>query len=356
MENDNRKLYPLRFMRDKEEFSWGQASYHIADLGFKDSMVENGWFGGNSLSELVATYLERAVGDDNFEYYGLQFPVMLKLMDVKDWQPLQVNPDDVSAEERYDAYGKKVLWYVEEADARAKMFLGFNREVSAEEFYLRCNAGTVEEILNEIHPKKGEYFLIEPGTVFAAGPGLMIVEVSECSELTFNLHYWGRELSDSEQVHLEEAFDLIDFNEYSPSSAPADLQNGLDSSAPGSEILAACPEFIVTRILLKDALRIRSDQPGSFALYYCLSGEMSVQVQAEDGRAEAGRYEIKAGQSILLPSEVNDFMIVPLADHTVLLETMVEKRMLQDSYTSENVEPNAIGADASAHQHVKDYS
>ena len=82
METDNRKLYPLRFVDEGADVPWGHVSYQVADLGFKDSMVDNGWFGGNTLSELMGTYLERVVGDDVFEFYGLQFPVMVKVMDV----------------------------------------------------------------------------------------------------------------------------------------------------------------------------------------------------------------------------------------------------------------------------------
>ncbi len=65
-------------------------------------MVDNGWFGGNTLSELMGTYLERVVGDDVFEFYGLQFPVMVKVMDVTGWQPLQMNASDEIAAERYE--------------------------------------------------------------------------------------------------------------------------------------------------------------------------------------------------------------------------------------------------------------
>ena len=70
MEDNNRKLYPLRFVDEGADVPWGHVSYQIADLGFKDSMIDNGWFGGNTLSELMGTYLERVVGDDVFEFYG----------------------------------------------------------------------------------------------------------------------------------------------------------------------------------------------------------------------------------------------------------------------------------------------
>ena len=96
---------------------------------------------------------------------------------------------------------------------------------------------------------------IRPGTVFAAGPGLTIVEIGECSELTLGIHNWGIELPDGDDLLLEEAFDLIDFKRFSP--APPSGDDG----------------FKVTRMELVNPLHIFSEQPGDFAIYHCVSGE-----------------------------------------------------------------------------------
>ena len=321
----------MRFVDEGADVPWGHVSYQIADLGFKDSMIDNGWFGGNTLSELMGTYLERVVGDDVFEFYGLQFPVMVKVMDVTGWQPLQMNAADDVAAERYDSFGKTALWYVQDAAPDAELLLGFNRGIDPAEFYARCQDGSVKEVLNVVRPHKGEAYLIKPGTVFAAGPGLKIVEIAESSELTFNLHNWGMELLDSEELLLEEAFDLIDFKKYVPEPVAGDK-------------LAVCPEFVVTKLDLKDGLHIFSEQPGSFAVYYCVTGEVAVQIPAENDKGAKGveSYSLKAGHSILVPSELNDFFLIPAARGTVLLETLVEKRLVKDSYTNQEVEPGSF--------------
>ncbi len=326
-DKDNRKLYPLRFIDEGEDTTWGHVSYHVADRGVKDSMVSEGWFGGNTLSELMGTYMERVTGDDVFEFYGLQFPVTLKVMDVVSRQPLQVAVSDEVAAERYDSFGRTALWYIEEAAEGASIFIGLKKSVTASEFYSRCLDGTLEEVLNEVHPKKGDHFVIRPGTVYSAGPGLRIAEISECSELVLDIHDWTGGNPDM----LSEAFDLIDFNEYSPVPAPGVLSEA-------AERLALFPEFTVTRLTLKNPLHIFSDQPGSFALYYCLTGEAVIQVKNDSG---ADVYKVKAGHSILVPSELNDYLIAPAMPGTVVLETLVERRMVRDSYTGEDVSPRA---------------
>lgn len=345
MEDDNRKLYPLRFVDEGAEVPWGHVSYQIADLGFKDSMIDNGWFGGNTLSELMSTYLERVVGDDVFEFYGLQFPVMVKVMNVTGWQPLQMNITDDIAAERYDSFGKTALWYIEEAAPGAELLLGFSRDVDPAEFYTMCQDGTAKDALNVVRPRKGEAYLIKPGTVFSAGPGLKIVEIAESSELVFNLHNWGKELPDSEELLLEEAFDLIEFKKYVPEPVTG-------------EKLASCPEFVVTKLDLKEGLHIFSEQPGSFAVYYCVSGEACIQIPTEDdkGANSVENYPLKAGHSILVPSEQNDFFLIPTARGTVLLEALVEKRLVKDSYTNQEVEPNSFVEAETPDPHVREWN
>ena len=315
MEEINKKLYPIKFLEDTSEMPWGIVTYQIADLGFIDSMVSEGWFGGNTLSELMGTYMERVVGDDAFEYYGLQFPLLVKIMKTADVQPLRINVGDEAAEERYDSFGKKSFWYIIEASDDSFMYLGLKRDVEPGDFYKRSLDGTLDAVLNKVHPKAGDCFIIEPGTVFAAGPGLTILEIGECSELALDI-----------DTELEEAFDLIDFNRYSPPSEES------DSKGP----LAECEEFKITRFDMKDPLHIFSDQPGSFAIYFCLSGEALVQTPNESSGFDAT--DLKAGHSVLVPSEVNDYMLFPAREGTIILEALVERRIAKDAYTGDNPE------------------
>jgi len=342
IEDENKRLYPLRFIDEGEDTAWGHVSYHVADLGFKDSMVSEGWFAGNTISELMGTYMERVTGDDAFEFYGLQFPVMLKVMDVTGRQPLQMTVSDNDAAERYDSFGKTALWYVEEASEDAVVYLGFNRDMDASEFYARCQTNTVEEVLNVIHPHKGDAFLIKPGTLFAAGNGLKIVEIAESSELVFNVHSWGASATEDEQLMLEEAFDMIDFR--------------MNDQQPLRDIrIADEPEFRVTRMDLDAALKVSSEQPGSFALYHCVKGEASVQVSAEGGSGSMVDYPLTAGHTILVPSELTEFYLVPMKAGTVLLETLVEKRSQLDEYTGEEAQRESL-TELSEDPHVRNWN
>ncbi len=193
-------LYPLQFMPVDTERPWGKEKWLLADLGFIDSEVLSGWLSGNTISELMQTYLEKMVGDDTFEYYGLQFPVSVKLIDFEGATPVFVHPDDTVAEERYDALGRTALWKVLSAEPGACIRLGFRQKVTAGELYAAAQEGRLETLLNEIPVKAGDTFVLEPGVPYAFSGKARILEVSEASSLIFDL---------TDPEDLVEAFDFI---------------------------------------------------------------------------------------------------------------------------------------------------
>lgn len=302
MENENRKLTPLKFLPEKMDMPWGTMEYKLADLGFADSMASEGWLGGNTLSDIVQTYLERVVGETAFEWYGTQFPVLVKRLTVKGRTSLHVNPDDETAEQRYDAFGKTALWYVESAGPDARLYLGFKRPVTASEFYNACLDGSVGTLLHSIHPQAGEHYLIRPGLVHAA-KDVTLLEIAECSELWFRLHDWSGTVR---ELHLEEAIDLIDFRPWR-------------DTLPQDGAFPATPEFTVNEVPLTEPLRHQAGLEDSFHLYICISGAAVLE-------SAGTNYSLRKGELILVPAEVEDYLLLPNAPGTILLEVRMDPR------------------------------
>ncbi len=319
---EEKRLTPMRFQPEQVERKWGMVEYRIADLGYIDSVALDGWLGGNSISDIMQTYLERFTGEVPFENYGTQFPVMVKWLDIKGRTSLHVNPDDEAAEQRYDAFGKTALWYVAATGPEAKLYLGFKRDVTATEFYEKCLDGTVEELLNVIKPKVGEHYLVTPGMVHAA-QDVRLLEVAESSELWFRLHAWGDTES---ELHLEEAFDLIDFKAY---RMPRPSKGNPEAVM---EKLAVTPQFTVNEIRLRDTVRV-TDQGGSFRLYACVKGAGAVEVDGMD------RLRFKEGDAVLVPAELKDFVLAPTDRDTLVLEALLEPRHEPDAYIDPSAEP-----------------
>ena len=378
-----KKLYPFRFIPVASRRPWGGhdlmkklgkefvecdeegnevpvsadeligESWEIADMGIEDSVVSEGWLAGNTLSEVMETYLEKVVGENVYNYYGRQFPLLIKFLDIHGKLSVQVHPDDEIAAERYDSLGKAEIWYVMDAEPGAKVYMGFNREVSAQEFYDRCHNGTVEEVLNVIYPKKGDSIYVAPGTVHAAEGGLLIAEIQESSDLTFRLYDWGREFdpATARQTHLEEAIDLINYSKFDESlyrkgplweekcSCGHDHHHDHHHDEV-AEKLVETPQFNVTKINLTDPLHIYTEQFASFIIYMCVEGEASIQVPVENETGEKGmeNYVIKAGETILVPAQMQDFYLVPRDRSTVLLEAVTRPEDELDEYIDPSTE------------------
>ena len=330
-------------------------SWELADMGIEDSVVENGWLAGNTISELMETYLERIVGENVYNYYGRQFPLLIKFLDINEKLSVQVHPDDQVGAERYDSLGKTEIWYVMDAKPGAKVYAGFNRQVSAQEFYDRCHNGTVEEIMNVIYPKAGDAIFVTPGTVHAADGGILIAEIQESSDMTFRLYDWGREFNPAtaRKLHLEEAIDLIDYDAFDQglyrkgplwgeeaSAHPCHKGecncdgHGHDEEGKVVETLVECPQFNVSKLKLSDPLHIYTEKFESFIIYICIEGSASIQVPSVNSKGEEcmESYEFTKGETILVPAEMPDFYLVPRDRSTVLLEAVTRPEEVMDEY------------------------
>ena len=363
---EEKKLYPLKFHPIAETFAWGgeriagryaksfvvsddqghesklevgakvAQCHEIADLGYRDSLIRDGWLAGNSISEVMDMYVDRVVGDHVFESYGRQFPVGIRFIDATSRTPLMVHPDDTIAAERYDFLGKSKLWYVIEASKDARIYTGFRRDVTAAELYSACQDGTVRELLHSTAVRGGEHFLITPGTVHAA-EGVLMLEVAESSPLDFCLYNWGTDTSEDEfdeTLGLVEALDFINYTAH-PGMQPAQ-SDGIVSR------LCQEREFTVSSIKLSSGLQINSESFDSFLIYTCVAGRASLKVTQEDC---AGEYTLRAGETVLVPAEVQEFVLAPLAARTQLIEVMVERHEEPDEYINPNAAAETGDAD-----------
>lgn len=320
-------------------------SWEMSDMGFVDSVVANGWLAGNTFEEIMETYFERIVGEDVYQYYGRQFPVLVKFLDIRGRTSLQVHPDDEVAAQRYDALGKCKMWYIMDAAPDAKIYMGFRRSVPAQELYDRCKDGTIEEVLNVVRPRKGDSVLIRPGTVHAAEGGLLVAEVGESSDLSFRLSDWGREKNPdtARPLHLEEAFDIIDMGAYDGSGYchEGSTEDGVTSR------LVSVPQFTVSRFNVKAPLKVSTEHSGSYLIYICTEGEADIQVPASagDGKESMQSVRLRKGETVLVPADMQEFYIVPVDRDTTLLEAMTETAEEVDPYINPDTEPYLEGED-----------
>lgn len=315
---EERKLYPMRFCGLQDDYEWGSERFLLADLGYRDTLVHDGWLAANRMDEVMETYMDRVVGDNVYEFYGRQFPVCVRQICVKGRMPLRVSPDDVIAQERFDLLGKEKLWYVQRCGKNARVMLGFKEDCGAAAVYDGCMDGGIGKMLNIVVPHAGQWFHIPPGTVHAAEGEIEIIEVSESSPVDICMCGWGSEVSTEEfddSLTMIDALDFIDYKAYvadKPSATLIDI-----------------PQFKVEKLDLRAILHSHSDEADSFVLYVGLAGSAAIQL---DVLGQTATFPFGPAEAMLVPAECNDFRLAPCADGTSVLEIEIPHIVEKDSY------------------------
>ena len=296
-------LYPLKFNPILKERVWGGSgiinnlgkesitenpvgeSWEISGVEDDVSLVSNGFLEGNDINDLVEIYLGDLVGDSIYERYGDEFPLLVKILDIQDNLSLQIHPDDETAMERHNSYGKTECWYILDAAPSAKIFLGLKRELTPKELFEKCKDDSIVDALNVIKPVKGDIIYIKPGTLHAATGGILVAEIQQVSDVTYRVYDWGREKNPktAREMHLDLAIDCINYTKLDPSSVV--LKGGSADN----------PYFKIKRVDIESSYRAESHLFGSFIIYFCVEG---------DGVITGGgmKQSIKKGEVILVPA------------------------------------------------------
>lgn len=135
------------------------------------------------------------------------YPLLVKIIQADDTLSVQVHPDDETAVELEGKgnRGKTECWYVLDSKPGAKLVYGFNKDYSIEEISSAIKENHLEELLNQIEVKKGDFIYIPSGTVHAIGGGLRLMEVQQNCDITYRLYDWGR----PRELHVEKSLKSI---------------------------------------------------------------------------------------------------------------------------------------------------
>jgi hypothetical protein len=130
---------------------------------------------GRKLTELIAEHREKLVGS----YADKPFPLLLKLIDVREKLSVQVHPNDAyAAEHENGKLGKTEAWLVLDTPAGGgDLVYGVKQGTTRDDLKAACDEGTVEKLLNKVKVKRGDVCFIPAGCVHAVGAGVMLYEI-----------------------------------------------------------------------------------------------------------------------------------------------------------------------------------
>ncbi|MGK0236513.1 type I phosphomannose isomerase catalytic subunit [Candidatus Marifrigoribacter sp. Uisw_064] len=300
-------VYPIKFNPIFKEKIWGGnklsnvlgkeinknnvgESWEISGVDGNISIVSNGFYKGESIKDLIIQHEARFVGAHNFEYYGYNFPLLIKFLDAKTDLSVQVHPDNDMAKKYHNSFGKTEMWYIMDSDENANIVLGLKDENTNFEILNNITSQNVYTIFNTEKVKKGDSFFIPAGKIHAIGAGVLAAEIQQTSDITYRVYDWDRIDTSGEKRDLhtklaEQATKRFDSN--GKSQIKTQSNNRVN--------LVNC-DYFTTNILEINEEQIKDYRNlDSFVVFMCVEGSVDI---------TAGNYSenLKMGETILLPA------------------------------------------------------
>jgi mannose-6-phosphate isomerase len=241
-------------------------------------VVDAGEFEGVSLAEMTRRFPEAFAGGDSAE-----FPLLVKTLFPREKLSVQVHPNDAQAGALGLGRGKTECWYVLSAEPGAELALGFREEISAEEIRAAIANGTLEEKLNYLPVKTGDMVFVDAGTVHSIGPGMVILETQEYSDITYRLYDFGR----PRELHVDAGLAVTRTSSSAGLVAPVAMD--------GFTRLVASDYFVVDRFATRNA-GVALSASGKMQMLFALGEGVSVE-------GETGAVSLDPWRVLVLPAE-----------------------------------------------------
>ncbi len=280
------------------------------------------WLTGDACRVTSGDYAGRTLGEAwramPAEWAGTRldtrspFPLLAKFLFPEDKLSVQVHPgDDYAREHEADAggVGKTEMWYAVSARTGAEIFVGLRPGVTRQTLVRAIEEGTAEECLSRIRIAAGDAAFVPAGTAHTIGPGSVLFEIQENSDLTYRIFDYNRRNPDGtpRALHIERALEVLDFGEQRGGKVqPVRTADGCCEVT----YFVACRYFALEKWQFVSARAFESD-PERFELLIVIGGAGRL---AWDG----GASDYGVAQAWVVPAALGSWRIEPSARTTLL--------------------------------------
>jgi mannose-6-phosphate isomerase len=275
---------PFRLKPWFSERPWGRRDLRpwYADTGTKE-LVGEAWLTGPQCVVETGPLAGRTLASVGAELGG-EFPLLVKLLFPAEKLSVQVHPDDAQARALGETRGKTECWYVLEAEPGAAVALGLKDGVDAATVRAAVAdgaSGNMESLLKWVPVSVGDMLFVDAGTVHAIGPGVVLLETQQTSDVTYRLYDYGR----PRELHLEKGLQVLKAKTAAGKIPPTRMD--------GFMRLIEQKYFVVDRFdVASSEVRVAMDGVGCLV---CLSGDGVV-------RGDGVEVEFKVGQAVVAPT------------------------------------------------------
>lgn len=280
-----RKLHTLFNKALPDDAPYGE-SWELHD----SSVVANGKFTGQTLADLLAQFGTQLIGEQFDPSDGL--PLLIKLLDATQWLSVQVHPNDEQARElEDDPRGKTEAWVMLNTDADAQLVIGIASGTTADSMTQAIHNGTLEDLLVYKAVQAGDVLYLPANTVHAIGPGILLYEVQQSSDVTYRLYDWNRMGLDGtpRDLHIEKGVQVSNLTTL-PKVTHA--EDGM---------IVSGDYFQTVRHTLADT-EITLTTNGVFHAITCTAGQITI-------THSSGNISLSVGHTAMIPAMLDDCLI-----------------------------------------------
>ncbi len=215
---------PLIVAPEYRDYVWGGQRLRPGQLTaeawivYEGDQVTSGPLKDRTLADIATEYGSALLGTYPIKRTGTRFPVLIKLLDCAEWLSLQVHPNDEQAKQLAgpDHFGKTEAWHILDATAEAEILGGLRAGTTTEMLEEAVRGGTLLNRMERLNVHTGDTVFIRAGTIHALGPGLLLYEIQQTSDLTYRVFDWNRPASEGRKLHIEESLAVADPNATAP--------------------------------------------------------------------------------------------------------------------------------------------
>ncbi len=253
---------------------------------------------GGTLGELARAWGEPLVGHRVFHQHGASIPLLIKLIDAAEWLSIQVHPDDRTAQrlEGPGHAGKTEAWYVLAAEENTEIIAGTHEQATASEIAHAITTGTIMEQVVRLLVSPGQTVFIPAGTIHALGPGILVYEVQQNSDLTYRVYDWGRPATAGRELHLHQA--IASVNPAARPQLPTPVRTD-----DKTEMLISCPYFCLERVTVGTSPATLDTYGQSFHAVTVIEGAMTV-------RTAGGQADVATLESVVIPACAGSYALI----------------------------------------------
>lgn len=275
---------------------------------WEENLIASGPFAGRTLAEVAAQHGAELLGHDVVQQTANRFPLLIKLLDTAEWLSVQVHPGDEQAEqlEGVGHFGKTEAWHILEAEAGAQLICGLRPEMPADALEPAIQGGTLQDWARYLSVRAGDTVFVEAGTIHALGPGLLLYEVQQTSDITYRVFDWNRPQAAGRALHLAQSIAVTDLGARPDAiSAPAPVEG-----APVE--LINCPYFQLELLGAASAPVALDTEQRSFHALTVIEGKAVVD-------AGGARETLECFDTVIVPACAGAYTVCPDGDFRALV-------------------------------------